>query len=53
MKVESVAPARIPAAQTEELPLIKAEEIKSILYLGLRGTVHLDTGKTHTIDTYA
>ncbi len=53
MKVESVAVPHVPATQMDELPIIKAEEIKSILYLGLRGAIQLDAGKTHTIDTYA
>lgn len=53
MKVDSVALPIMPASQVEELPIINAEEIKSILYLGIRGEVMLDAGKKHTVDTYA
>ena len=53
MKVDNVALPVKPTSQPEDLPIIKAEEIKSILYLGVRGEVRLDAGKTHTVDTYA
>ncbi len=53
MKVEGIGPWHVPATKIDDLPIIKEEEIKSILYLGLRGTIKLETGKTHTIDTYA
>ncbi len=53
MRVEGIGSLLVPAAKTDELPIIKEEEIKSILYLGLRGTVILETGKKHAIDTYA
>ena len=53
MKVESIALPILPASQPEELPIINAEEIKSILYLGIRGEVKLEPGRKHTVDTYA
>lgn len=53
MKVDSVALPIVPTSQAEELPIINAEQIKSILYLGVRGEVKLDAGKKHTVDTYA
>lgn len=53
MKVDSIALPIAPASQPEELPIINAEEIKSILYLGIRGEVRLETGSKHTVDTYA
>ena len=53
MKVDSIVLPIKPASQPEDLPIIKAEEIKSILYLGIRGEVKLDAGKKHTVDTYA
>lgn len=53
MKVEGIGNLHVPATKTDELPIIKEEEIKSILYLGLRGAIKLDPGKTHAIDTYA
>jgi len=53
MKVESVATSLMPTAQTDEMPVIKADQIKSILYLGIRGDIQLETGKKHSVDTYA
>ncbi len=53
MKVEGVGSLHVPGPKIDDLPIIKEEEIKSILYLGLRGAIKLETGKTHTIDTYA
>lgn len=53
MKVDSVALPVVPTSLPEELPIINAEEIKSILYLGIRGEVKLEAGKKHTVDTYA
>jgi hypothetical protein len=53
MKVDSVALPTVPITQTTELPIIKADDIKTILYLGIRGEIKLDTGRKHTVDTYA
>ena len=57
MKVDSVAIPAVSNAQStpqvNDLPIMNAEEIKSILYLGIKGEIKLDTGKTHTVDTYA
>ncbi len=56
MRVESSAqlPAPTTFAPIDELPVIKADQIRSILYLGVRGTVRpqADAGQT-TVDTYA
>ncbi len=51
MKVDSVALPPLPNAQ--DLQIIKADDIKAILYLGIKGEIKLDTGKKHTVDTYA
>ena len=51
MKVDSIALPSMPNPQ--ELPIIKADDIKTILYLGIKGEIKLDTGKKHTVDTYA
>ncbi len=51
MKVDSVALPPIPNAQ--DLSVIKADDIKAILYLGIKGDIKLDMGKKHTVDTYA
>jgi hypothetical protein len=53
MKVDSIALPLMPNAQTDDVVIIKAEQIKSILYLGIRGDIHLETGKKHSVDTYA
>ena len=53
MKVDSVALPLMPTAQTDEMPVIKAEAIKSILYLGIRGSVRPAANAEHTVDTYA
>ncbi|MFI5369422.1 MAG: hypothetical protein ACHQ1F_10470 [Spirochaetia bacterium] len=53
MKVDSVALPNVPIAQTAELPIIKADDIKTILYLGIRGEFKASTAKEHTVDTYA
>ena len=50
MKVDSVALPPLP--NTQDL-IIKADDIKAILYLGIRGEIKLDTGKKHAVDTYA
>ena len=51
MKVDTVA---LPMGQTSTAPepLIKADDIKSILYLGIKGDIKLDL-KKHAVDTYA
>jgi len=56
MKVDSVAVPAVSNAQStpHDLPIMNAEEIKSILFLGIKGEIKLDTGgKEHTVDTYA
>ena len=53
MKVDSVALPTVPMTQTAEPPIMKADDIKTILYLGIRGAIRLDAGKKHTVDTYA
>jgi hypothetical protein len=53
MKIDSVALPAVPISQTAELSIIKADDIRAILYLGIKGEIKLDTGKKHTVDTYA
>ena len=53
MKVDSVALPAVPITQAAEMPIINADDIKSILYLGIKGQIKLDTGNKHTVDTYA
>jgi hypothetical protein len=53
MKIENIISLGKPTSSTEDLPIIKAEEIKSILYLGVRGDITLASDNKHTIDTYA
>lgn len=53
MKIESMALPSVPTTPIEEMPIIKAEEIKSILYLGIRGNVRPVVNAEHAVDTYA
>jgi hypothetical protein len=53
MKIESVALQGVSTTPIEEMPVIKAEEIKSILYLGIRGNVRPAVNAEHAVDTYA
>ena len=53
MKIESVALPGVATSPIEELPVINAEEIKSILFLGIKGSVRPDSEARHTVDTYA
>ena len=53
MKVDSVALPAVPNTQAADLPIIKVDAIKSILYLGIKGEIKLDAGNKHTVDTYA
>ena len=53
MKVDSVALPAVSNAQMNDLPIMNAEEIKNILYLGIKGEIRLDQDAKHTVDTYA
>jgi hypothetical protein len=53
MKVDTIGAPRTATKTPDELPVIKPEEIKSILYLGLRGNVAAEAPGTHAIDMYA
>jgi hypothetical protein len=53
MKVDSIALPALPSAPAAELPIIKVDDIKTILYLGIKGEIKLDAGSKHTVDTYA
>jgi hypothetical protein len=53
MRVENVALPAVPTTQVHELPIIKADDIKSILFLGIKGEIRLETGNKHAVDTYA
>ena len=53
MKVDSIALPSMPSLQGAEPPIIKADDIKTILYLGIKGELKLETGSKHTVDTYA
>ena len=53
MKVDSAALPTVPNTQMNDLPIMNEEEIKSILYLGIKGEIKLDQGPKHAVDTYA
>ena len=57
MKIEGIVSHKRPLASLEtpieEAPVINAEEIKSILYLGVRGDISQVVDKKHAIDIMA
>ena len=53
MKIESVALPSVLTTPIDQMPIINADEIKSILYLGIRGNVRPAESNKHTVDTYA
>jgi len=57
MKVGIVSQGLLQNPNITQIPIIKAEEIKSILYLGIRGDIKLSPevkgNSSHTIDTFA
>jgi hypothetical protein len=54
MKVENMTPQAAQTTPRVEAPVINVDEIKSILYLGIRGDLRLTkTGSDHAVDTYA
>jgi hypothetical protein len=42
-----------PVAEPVELPVIKLDEIKSIIYLGVRGQILPAGAENHRVDTFA
>ena len=54
MKVDAIP---LPVGQNTqaaaEMPVINVDDIKTILYLGIKGEIKLDQGAKHTVDTYA
>ena len=53
MKIESVALSSVQTAQADQLLVINAEQIRTILYLGIKGFVRSASNAEHTVDTYA
>ena len=54
MKVENMTPQAKPSMPRVDVTVIKVEEIKSILYLGLKGELPLtEAALNHAVDTYA
>ena len=53
MKVDSIALPVMPNTPPAEMQVINADAIKTILYLGIKGEIRLETGSKHTVDTYA
>ena len=56
MNVENISPAwpqadSPPTSATPELPVIRLEEIQSIIYLGMKG--EFLAAERHLIDTFA
>jgi hypothetical protein len=53
MKIESTALPVMSNTPPVEMQVINADAIKTILYLGIKGEIKLETGSKHTVDTYA
>lgn len=58
MNIETVS-SGIPLPDSRSAPaapepqVIPLEEIQSIIYLGVKGTVHLNSSESHRVDTFA
>jgi hypothetical protein len=53
MKVEASLQLPAPTTPIDDLPVIKADQIRNILYLGVRGNIRLPVDGGQTVDTYA
>jgi hypothetical protein len=56
MKIQGVSNILVPNTSMEDLPIIDAKEIQSILSLGIRGNIRPeteDTGAKNTVDMLA
>lgn len=54
MKVENMAAQATGSVPRGEIPVIKADEIRTILYLGIKGDLKLtDLDSRHAVDKYA
>jgi hypothetical protein len=54
MKVENMSTQATLSMPRVETPVIKVDEIKSILYLGIKGDMKLtEADSSHAVDTYA
>jgi hypothetical protein len=53
MKVDPIFPPVGQSTPTADMPLIKADDIKTILYLGIRGQIRLEPSTKHAVDTFA
>ncbi len=53
MKVDGIALPTIPTPPQADIQIIKADDIKTILYLGIKGEIRLEPAGKHTVDTYA
>ncbi len=53
MWVEGSIQLPVPTTPIDDLPIIKADQIREILYLGVRGNIRLPGHAGKTVDTYA
>ncbi len=53
MRVEASIQLPAPTTPIDDLPNIKADQIRTILYLGVRGNIRLPGNTGTTVDTYA
>mgnify|MGYP001089913791 CR=1 FL=1 len=54
MNIDTISSAKpLPDARPVEPVLIKLEEIKSILFLGMKGELLIGLPESHQVDTFA
>jgi hypothetical protein len=53
MKIDGTALPVMSNTPPAEMKVINVDAIKTILYLGIKGEIKLETGAKHTVDTYA
>jgi hypothetical protein len=53
MKVDTIALPLGQTTQPAEMLVINVDAIKTILYLGIKGEIKLESGPKHAVDTFA
>jgi len=53
MNVGNIPSVQKSSAAVAQLSVIQLKQIKSILYLGMKGDLHIDQFEPHNIDTFA
>ena len=53
MNVDNIPSVQRSNEAVAQLSVIQLKQIKSILYLGMKGELHIDQHEPHNIDTFA